>query len=128
MKKKKSNISFSLLSLSVFLFLTFTFSSHAFCLPVSHAYSLENISTSKQTKVSAEKNDLNESSFLSEAEEVEETETEDHFIAFHLPAVLAFYTSFFHTQETNNSLLSYTHLKFTAYSTPVFIKNCTFLI
>ena len=70
-EKKKSNISFSLLSLSLFLFLTFTFSSHVFCLPDANAYSLENNSISKHTKVSFQKNDINDASFISEAEEVE---------------------------------------------------------
>jgi len=127
MKNKKSNISFSLLSLSIFLFFTFTFSSHGFSLPNSSAV-VENVSTGKQAKVSSNKNEINSNSFIGEVEEVEESETEDHSVEYHLPIVFSFFASFLHTQESNNTLLSHHHLSFNLSSTPVFIKNCTFLI
>jgi len=129
MRKNKSNISFSLLGLSLFLLFTFTFSSHVFSFHNESAVVSSTKSSHNQSKVSSDKNDLNSGTFLGEVEEeVEENETEDHSLVYHLPVIFSFYTSYLHSQESNNSLLNNSHLKSSLYSTPVFIKNCTFLI
>jgi len=131
MKKNKSNISFSLLGLSLFLLFTFTFYSHVFCFHNESAVVSPTNSAHKKSTVSADKNDLNANVFigeLEELEEVEENETEDHSLAYHLPAIFSFYNSYLHSQESNNSLLNNSYLKSSLYSTAVFIKNCTFLI
>jgi hypothetical protein len=127
-KKNNQNISFSLLGLSLFLLFTFTFSTHVFCFHnISTAISSAS-SSHKQATVSVDKNDLNTGSFIGEVEEVEENETEDHSLLYHLPIIFSFYTSNLHSQESSNVLLNNSNLKSSLYSTPVFIKNCTFLI
>lgn len=128
MRKSKSNISFSLLGLSLFLLFTFTFSSHVFCLQNESAVVSSTNSSQKQSKVTSDKNDLNTGAFLGEVEEVEENEREDHSLDYHLPLIFAFYTSYLHSQESNNLLLTNSNFNSSLYSTPVFIKNCTFLI
>ena len=130
MRKNKSNISFSLLALSLFLLFTFTFSSHVFSFHNESAVVSSTISCHKNPTVSTDKKDINPNAFIGEVEEeeVEENETEDHSLVYHLPVIFSFYASFLHSQESSNSLLNNSHLNSSLYSTPVFIKNCTFLI
>lgn len=128
MKKNKQNISFSLVGLSLFLLFTFTFSSHVFSFHNESAVVSSIKSSHNKSKVTSDKNDLNSAAFLGEVEEVEENETEDHSLVYHLPVIFSFYASFLHSQESSNSLLNNSHLNSSLYSTPLFIKNCTFLI
>ncbi len=128
MKKNKQNISFSLVGLSLFLLFTFTFSSHVFSFQNESAVVSSIKSSHNKSKVTSDKNDLNSAAFLGEVEEVEENETEDHSLVYHLPVIFSFYASFLHSQESSNSLLNNSHLNSSLYSTPLFIKNCTFLI